>query len=226
MDQGFYDTLVTLAKIGAAGVGIAIFLMVFIMIIRGQPVDAPTAKLRQSFLILGVAFAVVVGLFTIVPPLLQKPGGPVPLLLTYSPDMEQDGLPLPKAVLPDGKIVDAGQQFTLPPSTETEQVVIRVDKTLEQLRNLKQASTQLAQTVQTITQQRDALANEVAPASAAPAAQQSLQAQSQQTAQLQTQIVKSVQSGDFAHANVLSSQLHTSVINVKPSIAAIARAHP
>ena len=204
MEQGFYNVLVELAKIGAAGVGIAIFLMVFFMIVRGKPVDPDTASLRKSFLMWGFAFAVVVGLFTIVPPLLQPKGGPVAMRLSFSPDMADEGLTVPRTELPDGDVIQAGQQFSLSPSPAPQVLTVRVAS------------------VSDVQQQRDTLAQQVAastPPSSAPAA---LETQSQKTDALQSQVVESLKAGDYAKANALSSQLHTTVVLSRPAVAAIA----
>lgn len=232
MDQGFYDTLVTLAKIGAAGVGIAIFLMVFIMIIRGQPVDPATARLRQSFLIWGFAFAVVVGLFTVVPPLLQKPGGPVEMRLSFSPDMKNAGLTPPETLLPDGKEIPAEEAFSLPPSALPQVLTVKVDRTIDEVKNLRQAKADLQQTTNTlaaavasVTDQRDSLAKEIAPSPAAAPAAATLNQQSQKTDNLQAQVQNSIKAGDFAHAKVLSTQLHASILQTKPTVTAITQAH-
>lgn len=222
MEQGFYNVLVELAKIGAAGVGIAIFLMVFFMIVRGKPVDPDTASLRKSFLMWGFAFAVVVGLFTIVPPLLQPKGGPVAMRLSFSPDMADEGLTVPRTELPDGDVIQAGQQFSLSPSPVPQVLTVRVDKTLKEVANLREATAKLAASVSDVQQQRDTLAQQVAastPPSSAPAA---LETQSQKTDALQSQVVESLKAGDYAKANALSSQLHTTVVLSRPAVAAIA----
>lgn len=221
MDQAFYSTLVELAKIGSAGVGVAVLLMVFIMIIRAKPVDPDTAKLRENFLKLGVGFAIIVGLFALIPTFLH--GGPLAMRLTFSPDFKTESLTPPTIMLPDGSEVKPDQPLALPPSTGTQVLKVTIDQALKEVANLRQASAKLAESVSQVQQQRDALASQAAPAAAAPATQ-TLSQQSQQTEQLQTQVAKSIQVGDFERANALSAQLHASVVNSRPAVAAIARA--
>ena len=115
MDQSFYGTLVELAKIGAAGVGVAVLLMVFLLIMKGKPVDPDTAKLRQQFLTLGVGFAVVVGLLALVPSLFPQESGPMAMRLTFSPDFQTESLTPPTIMLPDddrlvGELVVRGDE--------------------------------------------------------------------------------------------------------------------
>jgi hypothetical protein len=198
--------------------------MIFVLIFRAKPVDAATAKLRSDFLKWGFGFAAVTGILGLVPLFLQK-SGPIPVRLAFSPDLATQGLSPPKVELPDGSSVQPDEKFMLQPSVTPQVVTVGVDKTLDEVRNLRQASAKLAQTVQTVTEQRDALASQAVPTTAAPAAQQHLEQQSQQTAQLQSQIVKSVQVGDFAHANELSTQLRASAVNVNRAVTAIAGGH-
>jgi hypothetical protein len=226
MDQSFYGTLVELAKIGAAGVGVAVLLMVFLLIMKGKPVDPDTAKLRQRFLTLGVGFAVVVGLLALVPSLFPQESGPTAMRLTFSPDFQTESLTPPTIMLPDGTVVKPDQPVSLPPTHGTQVVKITIDEALKEVASLRQASASLAASVANITQQRDTLAKEIAPAATAPAAQQTLHLQTQQTQQLQGEVAKSIQSGDFARANVFSSRLHQSVVAARPMIAEIARPHP
>ena len=104
MDQGFLATIVALAKIGSAGVGVAVLLMVFILIMKGKPVDPDTAKLRERFLTFGVGFAVVVGLIALVPTLFPAEGGPTAMRFTFSPDFQTESLTPPTIMLPDGTV--------------------------------------------------------------------------------------------------------------------------
>ena len=225
MDQSFFATIVELAKIGSAGVGVAVLLMVFILIMKGKPVDPDTAKLRERFLTFGVGFAVVVGLIALVPTLFPAEGGPTAMRFTFSPDFQTESLTPPTIMLPDGTVVKPDQPVSLPPTRGTQVLKITIDEALKEVGSLRQASAALAASVATVTQQRDTLAKEVAPQATAPAAQETLKTQTAQTQQLQTEVVKSIQSGDFARANVFSSRLHRSVVDSRPVIAEIAAPH-
>ena len=236
MDQSFLDALVQLAKIGSAGVGVAVLLMVFIMIVRGKPVDPDTGRLRQRFLTYGMVFAIVLGLLALVPTFFAR-GGPIPMRLAFSPDMPNEGLTPPRTELPNGAIVEAGQKFSLPSSVETQVLTVRVDKTLQEVRNLRQekaslnqatqelqeTTTKLAATAAAATDQRDALAAKVSEATPAPAAEQALERQAKETEQLQAEVLQSIQAGNFARANSLSTKLRTSVLKSNPTVTAIAR---
>jgi hypothetical protein len=220
MDEKLLSTILELARLGAVGIGAIVLLLAFFMLARSQKVDPEKGKLISKFMTLGFVFAGAAGVLGLVP-LFAKPSGPVAVRLAFSPDFTTQGLSPPKVELPDGSSVQPDQKFALEPSLTAQVVTVGVDKTLDEVRNLRQASAKLAETVQTVTQQRDALATHIAPASTLP----DLQVQSKQAAQLPSQIVKSVQVGDFAHANVLSSQLHSSIVNAKPALEAISRSH-
>jgi hypothetical protein len=225
MDQSFFATIVELAKIGSAGVGVAVLLMVFILIMKGKPVDPDTAKLRERFLTFGVGFAVVVGLFALVPALFPAEGGPTAMRLTFSPDFQTESLTPPTIMMPDGTVVKPDQPVSLPSTRGTQVLKITIDEALKEVGSLREASAALAASVASVTQQRDTLAKEVAPQAAAPAAQQTLETQTQQTQQLQTEVAKSIQSGDFGRANAFSSRLHQSVVASRPVIAQIVAPH-
>jgi hypothetical protein len=202
--------------------------MVFIMIMKGKPVDPDTAKLRASFLQWGVGFAILVGLLALVPTLFPANGGPMAMRLTFSPDFKTESLTPPTITLPDGSEAKPDERVSLPPSNGTQVVKVSIDEALKEVRSLKDATTTLAQSVAAVTQQRDALADKVqsSAAPAPPAAQQTLQTQTQQSQQLSTDVAKSIQSGDFARVNALSVQLHRSVVASRPVVAQIAAPHP
>ena len=57
-DPGFFTFVVNLVKLGGLGVGALIFVMVFLILLRNQPADERTAKLRTGFLQWGAVFAI------------------------------------------------------------------------------------------------------------------------------------------------------------------------
>jgi hypothetical protein len=226
MDQSFFTTVVDLAKIGAAGVGLAIFLMVFMMVFRGKPVDPATARLREKFLIWGVAFAVVTGVFGLLPPLLQKEGGPIAMRLSFSPDFATESLTPPRILLPDGTISKPDEKFQLRNTSGTQVLTVGVDAALRDVRNLKSANGALLQSVSAAENQRDALAAHVATDSPAPAAQQGLENKAAEAGVLRGQVTESLKAGDYDKANKLSLRLRTSIYTAGPSVAAIVRPDP
>jgi hypothetical protein len=226
MDQSFFTTVVDLAKIGAAGVGLAIFLMVFMMVFRGKPVDPATARLREKFLIWGFAFAVVTGVLGLLPPLLQKEGGPIAMRLSFSPDFASESLTPPKILLPDGTISKPDEKFQLRNSSGTQVLTIGVDAALKDVRNLKTAALALNQGVSVAQEQRDALAARLGTESPAPAAQKGLEDKSAETDVLRGQFNQSVKAGDYDKANTLSVRLRNSILTSAPAVAAIVQPHP
>jgi len=99
ISKDFLDTIVELAKIGGLGIGALIFLLVFILLLRNQPVDAETARLRSRFLYLGIAFAVLALGVTLLQPGPKTSVGT--LVVTYSPKLGSAGLPTPDMILID-----------------------------------------------------------------------------------------------------------------------------
>jgi hypothetical protein len=223
MDQGFYDTLVQLAKIGSAGVGVAVLLMVFVMIIRGKPVDPDTARLREKFLTYGVSFAVVLGLLALVPSVIRSDeSGPVPVRLFFSPNFASQQLSPPKVEAPDGSEVKPGQTFSVQPSRTAQVITVGIDDALSDVDNLRKASEQLIVSNAAATEQTKALAAKATENAPAPAAEAALEEKTKETAQLQAEVLKSLRTGNFARANSLSGRLRTSVVNTNPAVATIA----
>lgn len=223
MDGNFYATLVELVKIGSAGVGIAIFLMVFILLIRAKPVDEHTARLREKFLKWGVLFAVFCGVLALLPPLLQKSGGPLAMRLSFSPDFETQKLSPPKVILPDGSNAEAEKFFSLRPSPEPQVLTVRMDATLNEVKALRETSAKLADSVGNAQRQINSLATQV---ESPPAAQQNLETQTAAAVSLQTQVTESLRVGDYGRASALSSSLRSNVINTTDLVARMDRPNP
>jgi hypothetical protein len=214
MGRDFYTTLTDLARLGAAGVGIAIFLMIFFLLVRGKPLDEAAARLREKFLVYGVGFAVFCGILSIVTPLLErKPvqGGPVKLRLAFSPDFGSEKLTPPKVQLPDGTESEPGKVFTVPVADVPQVVTIGMDGPLKEIRNLRTATTALAASVATVQSQRDKLAASVPAASAPPQAKQQLDQNASRSELHQQEVVRSLSRGDFEKAAVASRRLQSQV---------------
>jgi hypothetical protein len=221
--DGFYATLVELVKLGSAGVGIAIFLMVFYLLARGKPVDKATASLREKFLKYGVGFAMFCGLLALLPSFFQKPSGPLAMRLSFSPDFESGKLTPPKVYLPDGSKTEPEKNFLLRPSSEPQVVTVKIDGTIEEVRALRDTSKKLAESVGTAQAQVGTLAAQVE----APAAEQkNLEANAAEVKSIQSQVTQSLQVGDYAKANVLSGRLRTSVRKSDRAVATIAQPQP
>lgn len=228
MGGEFYGTLTELVRLGSAGVGIAVFLMVFVLLMRGKPIDKATARLREKFLVYGVAFAIFCGIASFLGPLLQKeeaakPGGPVKLRLAFSPDFGTESLTPPKVQLPDGSDSEPGKVFTIPHSDVPQVLTIGMDGPLKEVRNLRSTTTALAQSVAAVQEQRDQLAASIAPTNPAPVAQSDLARASQQTEALQQDVVQSINRGEFDKAAILSQRLRANVVSSAPPVAQIAK---
>jgi hypothetical protein len=226
MGGEFYNTLTDLVRLGSAGVGIAVFLMVFILLMRGKPMDEATARLREKFLIYGVGFAVFCGVVSFISPFFQKEvkvGGPVKLRLAFSPDFGTESLTPPKVQLPDGSNSEPGKAFSIPPSDVTQVLTIAMDGPLKEVRSLRSTTTALAQSVATVQQQRDQLAASIAPPEAPSAAGKSLADASHETEALHEDVVQSIKVGDFDRAAILSRRLQSNVQLSAPQVRALAR---
>jgi hypothetical protein len=219
----FFTTIVDLAKLGNLGVGVAILLMGFMLAFQTKPVDSATAKLRGNFLRFGFAYAVITALIGLAP--LFVHGGPLSERLAFSPDFDSEKLQPPIIRLPDGTQAGHDAKFSLQPSANTQVVTIAMDATLDQVRNLRQASANLTSAVTTVTKQRDSLAAQAAvkPLSEAQStpALQHLQQNTSTSNAIQMDFVRSLNAGDYRRANQLAGQLQTSFKAAQPAVAAL-----
>lgn len=227
MGGEFYGTLTDLVRLGSAGVGIAVFLMVFILLMRGKPIDKSTARLQEKFLVYGVGFAIFCGVVAFLGPLFQKeevkPGGPVRLRLAFSPDFGTESLTPPKVQLPDGSNSEPGKVFSIPHSDVPQVLTIGMDGPLKEVRSLRSTTTALAQSVAAVQEQRDQLAASIVPATPAPEARNDLAEASQQAEALQKDVVQSIARGDFDQAAIISQRLRTNVGRSGPTVNKLAR---
>lgn len=216
--DGILTTLVDLAKLGAIGVGVAIALLVAILIFKLKTIDRATAKLLDNFMKLGFGLAVIFAILGLVPTFFQ-PAGAVPIRIAFSPDFATQGLSPPRIELPDGTPVQPGQKFALESSLTPQVLNVVADKTLADVRNLRQATATLAASVEKISAQRDALATTIEPA---PAVENTLEESSAQTEQLSTAVARSINLGHYQRANDLSRQLRNIVVAADRPVATIA----
>lgn len=139
---GLFGTIVNLVNIGFAGVGVAVLLLLFVILMRDKPVDAGSQKLRNRFLTWGMSFAFFCGILAVVGPLLApRPVGSAPnMILSFSPRFETEGLPAPSITLPDGVAVAPGKTFV----AQQGQVLVSVDDALKSIATLKETALTLA----------------------------------------------------------------------------------
>ncbi len=225
MDKELLTTILELARLGAVGIGAIVLLLTFFLLFKSSTFDAGKTKLVSRFMTLGFVFGLAAGLLGLVP-LFVASGGPIAMRLNFAPDFGEEKLTPPLIRLPDGKQVKPDERVFLDPSPGTQVVTISIASALKEVKSLRATTDSLAESVAKVTEQRDTLANQVAAASPTPAAGQNLDAQSQQTGQLQAQVVNSLKVGDFVRAREYSSRLHTSVIKTDPTISAISRDRP
>ena len=213
-----FSTIVDLARLGAIGVGVAIALLVAILIFRLKSIDEATAKLLNNFMKLGFGLAVVFAVIGLVPTFL-RPAGAVPMRIAFSPDFATQGLSPPRIELPDGTAVQPGQKFALESSLTPQVLNVVADKTLADVRELRQASATLSASVETIKAQRDSLAKAIEPA---PSVGTGLTELSARTEMLTNEVSRSISIGEYQRANQLSRQLRDVVATADRPVASIA----
>jgi len=221
MPDGLFATVSDLARAGYAGVGIIVFLLLFILLMRGRPVDAASAKLHNRFLTWGVLFAAFSGLLSVAPLLVRpKPADPEPqkLNMTFAPDFQTEKLPQPRITLEDGRVVGPDQQFVSPGGM----IKINVGDALNQVRSLKATVGEYGKALAEVSSQRDALAEKVAAESPTVSAEGVAEA-SKAAGMLQTEVRSAIASGDFSRAARASKQLNAPAILAQPTIGAMVR---
>jgi hypothetical protein len=223
---GLLDTLVKLVNLGFAGVGIAVLLLVFVILIRDKPADPGNQVLRLRFLSFGMAFAFFCGLVTLAGPWLAPApvqAKPAAMLLNFSPRFQTEGLPPPQITLSDGEMVEPGKAFL----AQGGQVLVSVDDALKSVATLKQTALTLADAASKAQQQADAAVSELAKArdtpAAAPASADQARAEtaSKQTQQAAASITSAIKAGNYG---ALEAQNVTLDASTKASLAARTRA--
>ena len=217
MDKELLSTVIELARLGAVGIGAIVLLLAFVLLFRATSIDREKAKLINRFMTLGFVFGLGAGVLGLVP-LFFNPSGPVPVRLSFSPNFSSEGLSPPKIEAPDGSPIQPGQKFALQPSLTAQVVTVGVDDALKDVRNLRQASTTLASTVETVKAQRDALAAKAAPD---PTVAANLSATSAETKKLQDAVTESINVGDYSRANALSTRLNYSAVRAGRPVSVI-----
>lgn len=224
---GLFNIIVDLVKLGNLGVGVAIFVLGFMLVRQTAPVDPETSKLRRHFLWIGGAYAFLAALMTLAPLLIK--GSAISTRLAFSPDFETQKLQPPKVRLPDGTVAQHDAKFDLQPSEGTQVVTVAMDGTLDQVRNLRQASANLTSTVAKVTKQRDALATKAAAITQTSESQPKtpalryLEQNSVDFGAIQVAFSKSLTAGDYVRANQLTGHLQTSVNAAEPAVAVLAK---
>lgn len=209
-DSGLFDTVVKLVNLGFAGVGVVVFLLLFVMLLRGQPVDAGTQRLRNRFLTWGVSFAVFCGILSLLAPLVQRwatagATAPVKMTLTFSPSFQSRKLSPPQIMLPDGSAARPDTQFAL----NGGMVKVSVDEALEQVTQLQKTAMELVASAQQARSQRDdalEIAAKQSPAATVPEIK-AVAESSGKTAALEADVSQAIARGDFARAAQASAQI-------------------
>lgn len=223
MPDGLFATITDLAKAGFAGVGIIVFLLLFILLLRGRPIDAPSAKLYNRFLTWGVSFAAFCGLLTIVTLFAQPtlvPAGPQKLTMTFAPDFQTEKLPVPRIKLSDGRTVAPDTEFTWPGGM----INVSVGDAFNEIRSLKSTVGEYGQAIATLREQRDTLAKTLSEkTSPSPSAAATIDEASAASVVLQGEVKAAIASGDFSRAAIASKRLNSPRIMAPAAVGTLVR---
>ncbi len=159
------DGVAKLAQLGGIGVGMAVFLFAFLLVWRGQPVDAGLAAFRMRALTLGAVFALLALLISLAQFTIGQgaPAGPGRMTVTFSPSFATENLPTPAMRLLDASGGAAVVEDTPFDVASGATLKISADNLIEQARSLQQVKA----TAQNLAASNGQL---VAALSAAPAA--------------------------------------------------------
>ncbi len=222
MPEGLFTTVSDLAKAGYAGVGVIVFLLLFILLLRGKPIDSASAKLYHRFLTWGVLFAAFSGLLSVGSLLLApKPveQGPQRLVMTFAPDFDTEKLPIPRIKLSDGRTVGPDQEFISPGGM----INISVGDALNEVRNLKATVGEYGKALAAVRDQRDALAATLSQERPTAIPDNSVAEASTASAALQSEVRSAIATGDFSRAARASKRLNAPAVIAPPAIGAMTR---
>lgn len=211
------DTIVKLTTAGFAGVGVVIFLLIFILLYRGKPADAATAALYNRFLTMGTVFAIFCGAMAALSTWLAPARADATVLVNFSPSFETRKLTPPRIEI-NGRKVAPGEKTIL---NGTETIFIGVDEALAEVDAIKQTVRNVSQSNPALTEQRSTLTDAL-PASAAPSGSASLiKSASAEATRLQAQVQSGIANGDFLGAAAASKRLNSARVLAAPTVDAI-----
>lgn len=213
---GLFDTVKSLTALGFSGVGVVVFLLIFILLMRGKPIDDASAKLYNRMLTLGVGFAVFCGALTIVTLWLTPAPGNAQdrLIVNVSPSFATRKL-TPPVIQLDGQDITPGKEFVWKGQSAT--IFISVDQALSEVDALKETVKNFSQTTAALTEQRDKLVAALPADTTQPQASDQAKAASTQTSQLSAQVNAAILAGKFSQAAQLSHQI-TQSATLKPQM--------
>jgi hypothetical protein len=200
-----FHTVSDLAKTGFAGVGIIVFLLLFILLLRGKPIDGASAKLYNRFLTWGVGFAVFSGVLSIIT-LVAAPApakADAQVMINMSPQFETRKLTPPVITL-NGKDVKINQLTPWNGGT----IFVSVDQALQDVDDIKQTVKAYGDNIKALRADRDALINAVPPGVGVVADAGSVKAASAKSVMLQSEVKQAIEVGDFSRAARMSAQLN------------------
>lgn len=222
--SGLFPTILNLVNAGFAGVGIVVFLLLFILLMRNQVVTPQNEALRSQFLKYGFAFAIFCGVMSVITPVLSNMTAPVvakavpeDMTLVFSPRFESKNLPPPEITLPDGSLGVPGKSFKVKGGL----VQISVDDALASVTALQKTATALNASVADYREQRDQAVEAAAAVrtavgrrtvtAALPNAAAVSEVQSSSTASetQESQVARSIAAGDFERAAAASNMIRT-----------------
>jgi len=214
------NTVSSLTAAGFAGVGVVVFLLLFILLMRGKPLDSASAQLYNRFLTWGVGFAAGCGLLSLGTALFTpKPEiTPATILFNLSPSFETRKLTPPNVRINE-QLAQPGKQYPWAGGT----VFISVDDALSEVDAIKATVGNYGASIRSLTEQRDALAKALPPEAAPPAAGAQAEASTEKTSQLQREVRTAIDRGDFAKAAIASKKLSTPDILLPPALTRLTR---
>lgn len=216
-------TVSSLTALGFAGVGVVVFLLLFLLLVRPKPVDAAGYQLYNRFLTMGTIFAMFCGAMTVLSLWLKPDPGKAEVLVNFSPSFATRKL-TPPTIQINGQTVLSGQPIPLSGGTET--IFIGVDQALADVDAIKETVRNVSQSNVALTAQRDALTNALPSSVAAPQSSGEVKAAGVQATLLQNQVRTAIATGNFVAAANASKQLTSDRILVSPTIDRIKRAAP
>lgn len=215
MAGDLFSTVTNLASIGYAGVGVVVVLLLFLIMIRGKPIDENSAKLYNRYLVLGLSFAAFSGVLSVVSQFLldrqrleseqarvaaENLKKPVTLTLTFAPDFNTKKLRPPRIKLADGTLAEADKPYPFTGGM----VNIGVEEAMDDVEALIRVTKVLGANLEERNKQIEALAV-LAPASGADALN-IVQAARTSTA-LEKDMLANLERGNFRKAADTSAKL-------------------
>jgi hypothetical protein len=205
--DGLFGTVIDLAKLGFVGVGVVVFLLIFLLLVQNKPVDAATAALRNRFLTWGIGFAAFSACVALAAQWMGQQAPKISnheITLAFSPSFVTRQLPVPTIKLMGGQMIGPDTPFKV---DRDMQVLVVVDEALANVDAMRSTVAQQSQSVTQLAQRYENLLRKVPVTAETAPTLEAVRKTAQDSQQLSAAVSAAIAQGNFVKARDASTAL-------------------